>query len=399
MVVCFFSLRLTKIYASARQFQEVMSLMKNSNSLFNAIPKAKTAKIVRTILDIVGEVPESLDIQVDLCREVIDWCKAEKRTFLRQRVESKLAVLLWTRRESTAALALVTTLLSELKKLDDKQMLTETHLVESRIHHSLENVPKAKAALTASRTAANSIYVTPLLQAELDEMSGTLQCEEGDSTTAYSYFLEAFDAYDKIKDSRAMACLKYMCLCKVLSNSAGEVPSILANKSSIKYLGEEIEAMSAVARAAKDRSLEQFQAAVSKYAQYLKPDDLISHHLDILFEKMLESNLLKIISPFSCVEVSRVAELIKMPVVEVEKKLSQMILDRLISGILDQGKGHLIVFEPTKEDGTFSKGSEILTNVGMVVEALAGRAKGLNKVSVHVAAAPVAKAKTAIPAK
>ena len=53
----------------------------------------------------------------------------------------------------------------------------------------------AKASLTASRSAANAIYVVPLLQAEIDETSGILHCEEGDYLTAYSYFLEVSDAF------------------------------------------------------------------------------------------------------------------------------------------------------------------------------------------------------------
>ena len=45
------------------------------------------------------------------------------------------------------ALALIDSLLTELKRLDDKMMLTEVHLLESRVYRGIGNMAKSKASL------------------------------------------------------------------------------------------------------------------------------------------------------------------------------------------------------------------------------------------------------------
>lgn len=44
------------------------------------------------------------------------------------------------------ALALIDTLLTELKRLDDKLVLTEVHLLESRVYRGIGNMPKSKVS-------------------------------------------------------------------------------------------------------------------------------------------------------------------------------------------------------------------------------------------------------------
>ncbi|KAI0211590.1 26S proteasome non-ATPase regulatory subunit 11 [Lamellibrachia satsuma] len=360
------------------QAEELARLIKFSRPFLTLISKAKAAKLVRALVDKFLDMEAATGKEVELCIECIDWAKDEKRTFLRQALEARLIALYCDTGAYTEALHLGSILLRELKKLDDKVLLVEVQLLESKVYHALSNLPKSRAALTSGRTTANGIYCPPKLQAALDLQSGILHAaEEKDFKTAFSYFYEAFEGYDSIDSPKAIVALKYMLLSKIMLNSADEVQTIVSGKLALKYSGPSVDAMKSIAQASHKRSLADFQATLTKYKLELEDDPIVRAHLDSLYDNLLEQNLCRIIEPFSRVQVEHVASLIKLPVDTVEKKLSQMILDKKFSGILDQGEGVLIIFDETPVDETYKNTLETIQSMGKVVDSLYNKAKRL----------------------
>ncbi|KAI9178202.1 hypothetical protein LWI28_023800 [Acer negundo] len=350
--------------------QDLCNLLTQLRPFFSLIPKAKTAKIVRGIIDSVAKIPGTSDLQIALCKEMVQWTRAEKRTFLRQRVEARLAALLMESKDYSEALTLLTGLVKEVRRLDDKLLLVDIDLLESKLHFSLRNLPKAKAALTAARTAANAIYVPPAQQGTIDLQSGILHAEEKDYKTAYSYFFEAFEAFNALEESRAVFSLKYMLLCKIMVSQADDVAGIISSKAGLQYVGPELDAMKAVADAHSKRSLKLFETALRDYKAQLEEDPIVHRHLSSLYDTLLEQNLCRLIEPYSRVEIVHIAELIELPIDHVEKKLSQMILDKKFAGTLDQGVGCLIIFKDPKQDAIYPATLETISNMGKVVDSL-----------------------------
>ncbi|KAJ0976112.1 hypothetical protein J5N97_018077 [Dioscorea zingiberensis] len=361
---------LSDLLRQEKRAEELCNLLTQLRPFFSLIPKAKTAKIVRGIIDSVAKIPGTSDLQISLCKEMVEWTRAEKRTFLRQRVEARLAALLMENKEYTEALSLLSNLIKEVRRLDDKLLLVDIDLLESKLHFSLRNLPKAKAALTAARTAANAIYVPPAQQGAIDLQSGILHAEEKDYKTAYSYFFEAFEAFNALEDPRAVFSLKYMLLCKIMVHQADDVAGIISSKAGLQYVGPELDAMKAVADAHAKRSLKFFETALQAYRAQLEDDPIVHRHLSSLYDTLLEQNLCRLIEPFVRVEISHIAELIELPVDHVEKKLSQMILDKKFAGTLDQGAGCLIIFDDPKVDAIFPATLETISNIGKVVDSL-----------------------------
>ena len=137
--------------------------------------------------------------------------------------------------------------------------------------------------------------------------------------------------------------------------------------------------MKAVSVAYQERSLHSFEKALTEYEAELKNDPIINSHLSELYDNLLEQHLLRIIEPFSRVQITHVSKLIDLPRIRVERKLSQMILDNKLNGILDQGNDCIIVYEETKKDECYPAALETIENMDSVMDSLFERAKALTK--------------------
>ncbi|KAI5364252.1 putative proteasome component (PCI) domain, tetratricopeptide-like helical domain superfamily [Septoria linicola] len=362
---------LGELYRDHKRTQDLVSLIEQTRNVLTSFARAKTAKLVRQLLDLLAAIPNTTDTQISVTKSSIEWAVSQKQGFLRQSLEVRLVNLYMQTQAYYDALTLINNLLKELKRLDDKLVLVEVQLLESRVYHALGNIPKGRAALTSARTSAASVYTPPLLQAGLDMQSGQLHAEDGDFNTAFSYFIEAMEGYHGLDDAtKATAALQYMLLCKIMLNLKDDVDALMTSKHAIRYAGKNLDAMKAVARAHNNRSLEEYEQALHSYRYELGSDRFIASHLRRLYDSMLEQNLIKVIEPFSRVEITHVAKMVGLDVGQVERKLAQMILDRVIIGIVDQGQGVLEIFEEAERDKGYDAALDTIGKLGSVVDVL-----------------------------
>lgn len=393
---------LGELYRDEGNAVELEKLILVAREMTSTMAKAKTAKLILQLVNLFSTLPSSASKGAStptlqsVLTSSIDWARSTHRLFLAQSLSLRLASAHLSAHSYRPALSLINTLLPELKRLDDKLLLAEVHLLESRVYQSLKNIPKSKAALTSARTAANAIYCPPSVQARLDVQSGILHAEEGDWKTSYSYFFEAFEGLSNLVENDrsrststsssnemgvagagigALTALKYMLLCKIMMNLPEDVTTLLSGKLAAKHSSHrEVESMKAVARAHANRNLREFRAALKDYKEEFSLDPIIRQHLSALFDRLLEQNLLRIVEPYSVVEIAHVAKVVDQGIQQVETKLSQMILDKVLDGVLDQGRGCLLLFDQADDDEGYADAIKMIDEVGKVVESLYGKA-------------------------
>ena len=97
-------------------FGALASFVRSLKGLWAIFPRAKTAKIVKGLLDQfekIGSDPALLT-EIELCRELLAWSEEEKRSFLKQALETRLVSLFHRTDQYSEALSLVADLIRQL---------------------------------------------------------------------------------------------------------------------------------------------------------------------------------------------------------------------------------------------------------------------------------------------
>lgn len=297
------------MFVAQKALTNLSQLIVSIRPQISYMPQARIAKIIRMLYDKLLTIEGGLEAGLAIGTEIAEWCIKEKRTFLKHRIQTKLASVYFELKRYADALKTIELVLHEVRKLEDMLLLVDIHLVETKVYIALENVGKAKASLTAVKTAATTVNLHPAVQAEIDMLSGYIAAEEKDYSTGFSYFYESFQGLTSLKDPKAKSTLLYMIMCKILMKSNDDVFSILNSKLAVQHQGPQTDALKAIATASKNKSIVEFEKCINTYQSQLQ-DPLIKNHITHLYTQLLEDNIKKIIEPYSRVEIDHVAKLI-----------------------------------------------------------------------------------------
>ena len=347
--------------------------IKNTNNTF-------LVKITDKLISKYKKRKDLLDNIIKVCEDITNFCDKTNNISMKSKIQTRLAEVYYIHEHYAKALEICNKVIFDLKRYEDNLGLIQLLLLESKIHYATNGISKAKATLTSVKTLITKVYVEPKLQANIDMHAGILAAYEKDFNLAFSYFFEAFDVYNipnKKRKNKGLRAFQFMILSKILGDHLDEVNNVVLSKQGKDYYGKEVEALRSIEAAIREKSIKLLKENIEKNKEYFT-DPIIRFHIDNLHNDLMEKNLIKIIKPYSVVEIDFVAKCIGLSYQDVLNKLRQMILDKKINGILDQGKGSLIIYDVETSNPYLDKSIETFKNLEKVVEALDKKVRATN---------------------
>ncbi|KAF7269568.1 hypothetical protein GWI33_017457 [Rhynchophorus ferrugineus] len=225
-------------------------------------------------------------------------------------------------------------------KLDDGEddlkkgtQLLEIYALEIQMYTAQKNNKKLKTLYEQSLHIKSAIP-HPLIMGVIRECGGKMHLREGEFEKAHTDFFEAFKNYDESGSPRRTTCLKYLVLANMLMKS-GINP--FDSQEAKPYKNDpEILAMTNLVNAYQNNDINEFEYILKQNRQNIMDDPFIREHIEDLLRNIRTQVLIKLIKPYTRIQIPFISTELNIDVQEVESLLVACILDNTIQGRIDQ---------------------------------------------------------------
>lgn len=311
----------------------------------SAVTKNYSEKSINNILDYVSSSPDMVFLE-KFYSTTLTSLQEMKNERLWMKCNLKLAKL-WLDRHEYGRL---TKILKQLHLACQKEDGTDdqrkgTHLLEIfaleiQMYTETKNTKKLKE-LYQQCLSIKSAIPHPRIMGVIRECGGKMHMTEKSWDQAQTDFFESFKNYDEAGSPQRIQVLKYLVLANMLTES--QINPFDSQETKPYKNDPQILAMTNLVNAYQTKNIKEFEKILRENKSTIMSDPFICTYISSVLKNIRTQFLIRLIKPYTRIEVSFVAKQLNVSIEEVEDLLVGLILDGKVQGKIDQVNGRLEV--------------------------------------------------------
>ncbi|KAJ3071277.1 COP9/signalosome complex subunit Csn2 [Podochytrium sp. JEL0797] len=367
--ICKVAFRLARYDLVLKHYPVLLTYIKS------AVSRNYSEKSINNILDFMSTATDMKFLE-EFYSLTLDSLNESKNERLWVKTNLKLAKL-WLDRKEFIRLGKI---LRELRTscqtdegADDQKkgtLLLEIYALEIQMYTETKNTKKLKE-LYQQCLSVKSAIPHPRIMGVIRECGGKMHMSESEWEKAQTDFFEAFKNFDEAGSAQRIVCLKYLVLANMLMES--QINPFDSQETKPYKNDSDIVAMTNLVNAYQRKDIFEFEKILRENRATIMDDAFIRTYIDGVLKNIRTQVLIKLIKPYTRIEIPFVSKQLNVPVQEVEDLMVGLILDSKISGRMDQNNSRLVLDSMTLDSEFYSSLEKWSMNIGNLYKTAAAK--------------------------
>jgi len=364
------SFQLGRFDDTLRYYDELLTYTKS------AVTRNYSEKSINNILDYVSS-SDDMAFMERFYQTTLDSLVDSKNDRLWVKTNLKLAKLWLDRHEYSRLNKILRQLHASCQKddgTDDQRKgthLLEIFALEIQMYTETKNNKKLKSVYQQCLRVKSAIP-HPRIMGVIRECGGKMHMSEKTWDQAQTDFFESFKNYDEAGSPQRIQVLKYLVLANMLTES--QINPFDSQETKPYKNDPQIVAMTNLVSAYQKKEIREFEKILKENHSAIMGDSFIRTYIDDVLKNIRTQVLIRLIKPYTRIEIPFISRQLNIPVKDVEELLVTLILDKKISGRIDQVQQRLEIQQKSSDTNRYAAMNEWSTNVASVCKAVLSKA-------------------------